>query len=101
MFGRLVVLCASCLLALPAPARAQGYIPENTQWYALMRPEAGGCIARVVPEEERDSVIYKGRVTKTMGPYKARSHLLAELKVMGWERQNNNDDRSWVGKSGC
>jgi hypothetical protein len=37
MFGRLV-LCVSCLLALPAVASAQGYFPENTQWYALLRP---------------------------------------------------------------
>jgi hypothetical protein len=101
MFGRLVSLCVSCLLALPASASAQGYFPDNTQWYALLRPEAGGCTARVVPEEDKNSFIYKGTTTRTLGPYKARAQVLAELQRMGWERQNNNDDRSWVGKSGC
>jgi hypothetical protein len=101
MIGRLVVLCVSCLLALPAAASAQMPLPENTQWYAMMRPERGGCIAWVVPEADRDSIIYRGKSTRTMGPYQARSQLLAELQRMGWERQNSNDDRVWVGSSGC
>ena len=101
MFSRFVGLCVSCLLALPSAASAQGYIPDSAQWYALMRPEAGGCIARVVPEEDKNSFIYKGRTTRTLGPYKARAQVLAELQRMGWERQNSNDDRSWVGRSGC
>ena len=114
MFGRLLVLCVSCLLSaaasaqrLPEPQKAiPAPVPElppekATQWYALLWPEAGGCIARVVQEEDRNSFIYRGRTTKTLGPYKARSQVLAELKKMGWERQNSNDDNSWVGKSGC
>jgi hypothetical protein len=102
MFGRSFVLCASWLLALPWAASAQRLpVPEEkpTQWHALMWPDGGGCTAVIAKAEDRNSFLYRAKVTRTLGPY-LDAQVATARQGMSFERQNSNSDR-WAGKSGC
>jgi hypothetical protein len=103
--GRLLLLCASCPLAYtsegyPVPM-PESPVPEKaTQWYALMWPEGGGCTASMMTAEARNSIIYRGKITKALGPYVDRAQAVVELQRTGWERPDSSSDR-WAGNSGC